>query len=256
VAQNIDRLFFEIGCALDGEFDNLYRALFKYSENYIRIVDALATKAKGLTRLELINSTRLSNNGGLTSMLDELEVCGFIRRYEPIDKTKKQSLYQLVDFYTMFYFHFIRKNRYRDEHFWTHSLSSAVHRAWSGYAFEMLCLVHDSEIKSALGIAGVQSRMTSWRSADTAKGAQIDLLIDRSDMTVNLCEIKYSNKPFIITKKYEEELQNKVDRFIDETKTHKSVMLTMLTTYGIEHNEHSGHVQKELTLDDLFANRK
>jgi hypothetical protein len=253
VAQNIDRLFFEIGCALDGEFDNLYRALFKYSENYIRIVDSLAIKAKGLTRQEIIDATKLPNNGGLTSMLSELETCGFIRRYEPIDKVKKQSLYQLVDFYTLFYFHFIRKNKYRDEHFWTHSLSSTLHRAWSGYAFEMLCLAHDSEIKMALGISGIQSRMASWRSVESDKGAQIDLLIDRSDMTVNLCEMKYCNRPFTITKKYEEELQNKVDSFIDETKTHKSIMLTLITTFGIEHNEHSGHVQKELTLEDLFT---
>jgi hypothetical protein len=253
VAQNIDRLFFEIGCALDGEFDNLYRALFKYSENYIRIVDSLAIKAKGLTRQEIIDATKLPNNGGLTSMLSELETCGFIRRYEPIDKVKKQSLYQLVDFYTLFYFHFIRKNKYRDEHFWTHSLSSTLHRAWSGYAFKMLCLAHDSEIKMALGISGIQSRMASWRSVESDKGAQIDLLIDRSDMTVNLCEMKYCNRPFTITKKYEEELQNKVDSFIDETKTHKSIMLTLITTFGIEHNEHSGHVQKELTLEDLFT---
>lgn len=121
VAQNIDRLFFEVGCALDGEFDNLYKALFKYSANYVSIVEALSKKMKGLTRQDIINTTKLQNNGGLTTMLKELEACGFIRCYEPYGKIKKTALYQLTDFYSLFYFHFIQKNRYRDEHFWTHS---------------------------------------------------------------------------------------------------------------------------------------
>lgn len=252
VAQNIDHLFFEIGCALDGEFDNLYKALFKYSANYISIVETLSKKTKGLTRQEIIDSTKLANNGGLTTMLSELEACGFIRRYEPFGKQKKDALYQLTDFYTLFYFHFIRKDRYRDEQFWTHSLGSAIHRAWSGYAFEMLCLNHISQIKKALGINGIQSLTSSWKSATSEKGAQIDLVIDRSDMTVNLCEIKYSNQPFTITKQYYDTLQTKLSDFLNETKTRKSIMTTFITTYGLKPNEYSSHVQSEVVLDDLF----
>ena len=252
VAQNIDRLFFEVGCALDGEFDNLYKALFKYSANYVSIVEALSKNMKGLTRQDIINTTKLQNNGGLTTMLKELEACGFIRCYEPYGKIKKTALYQLTDFYSLFYFHFIQKNRYRDEHFWTHSLGSALYRAWSGYAFEMLCLSHIYQIKKALGISGVQSLVSSWRSASSDKGAQIDLVIDRNDNTVNLCEIKFYNQPFTITKAYYDNLLTKENDFLEETKTRKSIMTTFITTYGLVRNEYSSHVQCEITLEDLF----
>ena len=252
VAQNIDRLFFEIGCALDGEFDNLYIALFKFSENYIRIVEALASKGKGLTRQEIIQQTKLPNNGGLTTMLKELESCGFIRQYEPFAKQKKDILYQLTDFYSLFYFRFIQKNRYRDEHFWTNSLGSGIHRSWSGYAFEMLCLMHIAEIKKALGISGVQSLTSSWRSNSSEEGAQIDLVIDRKDQTVNLCEMKYADRTFVIDKQYDENLRNKLASFREETKTRKSLHLTFVTTYGVKPNAYSGHIQKEVVLEDLF----
>ena len=252
VAQNIDRLFFEIGCALDGEFDNLYRALFKFSENYIRIVEALASKGKGLTRQEIIQQTKLPNNGGLTTMLKKLESCGFIRQYEPFAKQKKDILYQLTDFYSLFYFCFIQKNRYRDEHFWTNSLGSGIHRSWSGYAFEMLCLMHIAEIKKALGISGVQSLTSSWRSNSSEEDAQIDLVIDRKDQTVNLCEMKYADRTFVIDKQYDENLRNKLASFREETKTRKSLHLTFVTTYGVKPNAYSGHIQKEVVLEDLF----
>lgn len=252
VSQNIDHLFFEVGGQLDGEFDNLYKALFKFSENYIGIVRALSRKAKGLTRTEILEATGLPNNGGTSSMLNELELCGFIRQYRPFGRGEKNAIYQLVDFYTLFYFHFIDQNKYGDEQFWTHSLHSGLLRAWSGYAFEMLCLAHVPAIKKALGISGVQSLVSSWRSKTSPNGAQIDLVIDRADMTVNLCEIKFHNKPFTITKKYEQELNNKIADFVEETGTRKSVMLTLITSYGLVSGEHSAIVQASLQLDDLF----
>lgn len=253
VAQNIDRLFFENGCALDNEFSNLYRALFKYSEKYVKIVEALATKGKGLNRVDLIKLTGLANNGGLTTMLKELEACGFIRRYEPFGKIKKDALYQLVDFYTLFYFKYILKNRYKDEHFWITSQESPMHRSWSGYAFEMLCLCHVRQIKKTLGISGVQSLVSSWRSEMSEDGAQIDLVIDRKDQTVNLCEMKYSIAEFVIDKKYEGVLRNKLAAFLSETKTRKSLQLTFVTTYGVKANTYSSRIQSEVLLEDLFA---
>ncbi len=215
MTQNIDRIFFEIGAPLDGEFDNLYHSLFKYSENYIRIVEALSTKQKGLTRLDLIAITGLTNNGALTTMLNELETCGFIRRYNPFSRIKKQSLYQLVDFYTLFYFHFIRRNHFGNEKFWSTSYNSPIHASWSGYAFEMLCLCHVKQMKQALGIAGVQTNVASWRSKKESGGAQIDLVIDRADNVVNVCEMKFHKSAFSISSKYEKELRNKVSLFME-----------------------------------------
>ena len=158
VAQNIDRLFFAANGELQNEFENLYRSLFKRAGDHITIVSAMATKAKGLTRKEVLELTQLNNNLKFTKTLEELEKCGFIRTYVPFGKAKRDALFQLTDAFTLFHFHFANENKYQDEFFWTHSLNSPRYRAWSGYAFEMLCLNHIAQIKQALGISGIQSR--------------------------------------------------------------------------------------------------
>jgi hypothetical protein len=148
----------------------------------------------------------------------------------------------------------MRDNRYNDEHFWTNFIENARHRAWSGYAFEQVCLAHIRQIKDRLGIAGVLTGVSSWRSHEvgTGAGAQIDLLIDRNDNVINLCEMKFSVAEFVINKKYDETLRNKKAAFIRETRTRKAVHLTMVTTYGVRRNEYSGQVQSEVRMEDLF----
>ena len=257
LAQNVDELFFSAHAPLREEFNDLYRALFKNASPHIEVVTALSTKGKGLTRQEILDATGLTDNGAFSIVLDELEHCGFIRSYEPVGRMmstdskrqKRDTIYQLVDFYTLFYFNFIRSNRYQDEHFWTSSLNSPIHHVWSGLSFEMLCLSHLKQIKQALGISGVQTLACSWRGTN----AQIDLLIDRKDETINLCEMKFSIGEFEITKEYEEKLLNKIESFSKETGLKKSLLLTLITTYGVKRNMHSGIVQSEIILDDLFV---
>ncbi len=252
LAQNIDSLCFEKNGALREEFSVLYSSLFKHSEHHVKIVMALSAKAKGLTREEIIASTKLPDGGGLSKTLEELEQCGFIRIYQDFGKKSKLRLYQLVDFYSLFYLHFIHKKKYTDEHFWTNFIDDAKHRAWSGYAFEQVCMGHLKQIKQKLGIAGVLTQTASWRSRTVEKGAQIDLLIDRKDGVINLCEMKYANTEFAIDKKYDENLRNKKAAFQSESKTRKTIHLTMITTYGVKRNEYSGQVQSEVFIDDLF----
>lgn len=257
LAQNIDRLFFSKNAALKEEFNDLYRALFKNASPHIAVVTALAAKGKGLTRTEIIKASGLADNGALSLVLEELEQCGFIRRYLPFSTQKSLRkngvLYQLMDFYTLFYFKFVRNNQYQDEHYWTSSLNSPGYRTWSGLSFEMLCLAHLPQIKNALGISGIQANACSWRSMSGENGAQIDLLIDRKDDTINICEMKYSKGPFEIDKEYCTKLQGKLDTFTAETSTRKSLILTMVTSEGLKHNSYSDIVQKELVLDDLFT---
>lgn len=255
VAQNIDRLFFARNGELKGEFENLYRSLYKQAGDHISIVTALATKMKGLTRKEILGLTGLNNNHKFTETMDELEKCGFIRQYVPFGKTKRDVLFQLTDAFTLFHFHFAKENLYQDEAFWTNSLNSPRHRAWSGYAFEMLCLNHIDKIKRALGISGVQCRVCSWlsKTGDGSKGAQIDLLIDRADQCINVCEMKFSHSEYEITKADEENFENKIETFIQQTKTRKSLMLTLITSFGIIRNSYSGRIQHQVTLEDLFA---
>ncbi|MEI8271072.1 MAG: ATP-binding protein [Paludibacter sp.] len=252
LAQNIDNLFFKESGELRNEFNNLYASLFKNHENYVKVVEALAKKAKGLSREEILTLTKLSDGGSLSKILMELEVCKFIRKYNAMDKKKKDGLYQLTDFYTLFYFKYIQKNEYNDPHFWSASIDSAQHKAWSGYAFEQVCLEHIEQIKRKLGISGVQCKTASWRSNSAETGAQIDLLIERKDQIINLCEMKYSTDVFSIDKSYDLTLRNKIGAFRQESKTRKAVHLTMVTTYGIKQNEYAGMIQNEVVMDDLF----
>lgn len=256
VTQNIDNLFFKDGGELRDEFDMLYASLFKKPEGYIKIVTALGEKKAGMTRNEIIHSAKLVDNGTLTKMLNELEWCGFIRKYNCIGKTAKESLFQLIDNYTLFYFQFIRMNKQNDEHFWSISLNSPIYHTWSGLAYERICLQHISAIKSALGISGVLSNVYSWRQkANEEKGTpgvQIDLLIDRHDQVINLCEIKYSKAEYAISKEYESFLRQRMETFRIATCCKKAIHLTMLTTYGLVENPYSQTIQNSITMDDLF----
>lgn len=261
LAQNIDQLFFADNAELKDEFNDLYRALFKKSADHIAVVTALATKGMGMTRQELVKASGGKDNGAFSTVLEELEQCGFIRLYEPFSTTnkmtsdirqKRNTLFQLVDFYTLFYFRFIRHNKYQDSSFWSSSQNSQLYHTWAGLSFEMLCLNHIDKIKHALGISGVQTLVCSWRSSNTEKGAQIDLLIDRKDETINICEMKFYKSEFEISKEYEEKLLEKLRIFTEETKTSKSLLLTLITSFGLKQNKHSDIVQKQITMDDLF----
>ncbi|MDR0415351.1 MAG: ATP-binding protein [Prevotellaceae bacterium] len=252
LTQNIDTLCFTTSGALWEEFSNLYASLFRYSEHHVKVVEVLGKKAMGLTRAEIITGAKLPDGGTLSKTLEELEQCGFIRKYRAFDKRSKHTLYQLVDFYTLFYLNFIRQHRNSGKDFWTSIGGQAKHAVWRGYAFEMVCLSHVRQIKHKLGISGVHTNVASWRSNGSTPGAQVDLLIERNDQVVNLCEIKYATTEFTIDRKYDEMLRNKQEAFVRETKTRKTIHLTMITTYGIKRNEYSGLVHSEVKMDDLF----
>lgn len=251
--QNIEQICFAADGLLRLEFDNLFRALFSKADRHVAIVRAIAQKSKGLTRREIIQQTGLANSGTLTHILDELEKSGFVRRYNPFKRKKRNSLYQLVDFYTLFYLRFIENSDASDINNWSNAIDTPVYRAWSGYAFEQICLYHIQQIKKALGISGIISHTYSWKSEQSENGVQIDLIIDRRDQVVNLCEMKFSIELFTITKSYADQLRRKIAVFRSETGTKKALYLTMITTHGLHQNTHSmGLVQNDLRMDVLF----
>ena len=261
VAQNVDQMFFASGGELHNEFSNLYRSLFKQADNHIAIVKALASKGKGLSRSEIVEATKITNNGDLSLKLTELENCGLIRSYAPFSTVRRktssvrksrETLYQLVDFYTLFHLKMVQQNTFGNPNFWTELQGNQLYAVWSGYAFEMLCLAHVEQIKAALGISGVQSAVCSWFGSNGEEHAQIDLLIDRNDKTINLCEMKYSDGDFTIDKDDDEAFRSRVKVFKETTKTRKSLMFTLVTTVGLKRNKYSGRVQKVVTLDDLY----
>ena len=252
LAQNIDQIFFRRQGKLYGEFDALYASLFEESATYIKVIEAISKKNKGLSRKEIIKATGLPDGGSLTKILEDLDNCDFIRKYQNLNNKERSGLYQLTDFYSLFYYKFIKKYGTTDKDFWTLQLNTPVHNSWACYAFEQFCLQHISAIEKALGISGIQTRVSCWQSQKSENGAQIDLVISRADNIVNICEIKFWNTPYTITKKYHAELMNKIETFRTETKCRQAIHLVMITTYGIMRNEYSDIVQKEITMEDFF----
>ncbi|MDR1518103.1 MAG: ATP-binding protein [Dysgonamonadaceae bacterium] len=254
--QNIDNMFFTRNAILKNEFFDVYNSLFKNSEKYIQLVIAISEKKAGLTREEIIEATTFADGGSLTRMLEELEQCGFIRSYFAFGKKERKKTYQLVDLFSLFYLNFLHQNKNNDEKYWTRNHITPKHYAWKGYAFEQVCLWHIPQIKHSLGIGGVSTTYSSWRSNGENpehKKYQIDLVIDRNDHIINLCEMKYSDKEYSIDKDYNDTLRRRKATFTEETKTRKTVHTTMITTYGVNHNSYWGNVQSEVRMDDLFA---
>ena len=255
LAQNIDALFFKDNAQLQNEFDNLYKALFNRPEQYMQIVGALSGVNKGMTREEISAKTKIPSSGGLSQKLKELESCGFIRKYTPFGYKEKNSLYQLMDNYTLFYYRFIKNNSY-DEYFWQSQMNTPKVNAWCGISFEKVCLEHIPQIKKALGISGVHTEVNAWQcEADADKGihgSQIDLLIVRNDQIINMCEMKYSNDDYVVDAKYDRDQKRKISDFIKKTKTKYAIHPTLITTHSVVDNAYSGEIQAIITSEDLF----
>ena len=258
VAQNIDALFFGKNAQLRGEFNELYDALFKKPEPYKKIITALSKKMDGMTKAEIRKEGKISDGGVLSDRLRELEECGFIISSPSFHKVKKDTTYKLIDNYTIFYFKYVRGNE-NTEHFWTMPIDPDSIRSWSGLAFERVCLQHIHQLKQAMGIAAVATKEYAWRSDPKKKrskeeeGAQIDLLIERGDGVINICEMKWSSGEFTITKEDSLSLENKVEVFQYQTDTKSAVMLTMVTAFGVKHNMYYDTIQSEVTIDQLFV---
>jgi Predicted ATPase (AAA+ superfamily) len=253
--QNIDKLIFSNNAVLKNEFTEIYNSLFKHSEKYILLIISLGGKRMGLSREEILKISGLTNGGSVTRMLEELEQCGFIRSYYGFGKKQRDKIYQLIDLFSLFFLNFINKKNSTDEQFWTNNYDTAALNSWRGYAFEQVCLWHIPQIKHKLGISGVSTNYASWRSLgknDEGKKYQIDLVVDRNDRIINLCEMKYSDKEYSIDKEYNDVLRKRKATFIEESKTRKTVHTTMVTTFGLNHNTYWGNVQSEVTMEDLL----
>lgn len=255
--QIIDRLCFTKDGPLKKEFSILYESLFENAVHHEAVIRALAKKGKGLTRQEIIDETGLSSGGGVSRILKELEESGFITPYIPFQKTANEGIYKLSDEYSLFYLKFIDGAKATGPGTWVAQSATPSYTIWSGFAFESVCQKHTAQIKAALSIGGVFTEISTWRynppRGTKAKGAQIDLLLDRADRVINLCEMKFANGEYTIDKAYADELDNKKQVFQKETSTRKTIFPTMITTYGVKKNIHyTGRVQGEVVMDDLF----
>lgn len=248
LAQNMDRLFFRESAVLDNEFDNLYASLFRDSRDYVKIVEVLSKKKSGYTRDEILKLGKFNNGGGISEKIEDLVQCDFIRKYKAAGEVK--HTYQLCDFFTLFYFQFMKKGRTYDAETWMHLSGKPAMNTWKGLAFERLCLAHLPQIKQTLGISGVSTNTFSYYSAS----AQVDLVIERGDKVVDICEMKYYDGPFTITADYAAKLRNKVEAVKNAMHRRFTYFIVMITVDGLKPNEHSSSlVQKGILLDWLFV---
>ena len=255
LAQNLDRLCFAVDAPLKGEFDELYSSLFRDAISYKKVVAALAKKKIGMTRLELIEALDISTTGRLSESLKTLEASGFIRSYRSYGAKKKNAIYQLTDPFTLFHFRFLETPS-TDEHFWSSTLSSPAQAAWRGLAFERLCLLHLPQVRRALGVGSIHVEAYGWsfKGDETyPDGVQIDLVLERADNVINICEMKYSANIYAIDKAYDSALGRKIATFAGVTGTRKAIHLTLVTANGLLRNQYSGRVQSEVVLADLFT---
>lgn len=258
-SQNIDNLFFRDKAPLRTEYDFLFRSLFKSSTIYRQVVEAVATKNKGLSLQEIKETIKATSGGGLTEVLDNLCKCDFVRKYTPFGKKEKGSIYQLTDLYSLYYLKFIGNRTGLDEHYWT-NIKESARNAWAGYAFEQVCLHHVSQIRGALSIKGVLTNVCSWASPKQVDkdgtewpGVQIDLLLCRGDHVIDVCEMKYCQSEFVLTDKYEKHLRERNATFAHFTKAKEALHTVLITTYGLKQNQYSSSFDAVVTMEDLFA---
>ena len=255
-AQAIDRLCFSPRGELGMEFARLFASLFRRPEPYVAIVTALAERKSGLTRDEIAKATGLAGDGELTKVLEDLEWCGFARRYWRPDRRRRGSVWQLLDSFTLFHFGFIANGTAgSDPRFWESGAGTGARNAWRGFAFERVCLLHIEQIKRTLGISGVSVRAWSWRrppDADGNPGAQVDLVLDRNDGIVDLCEMKYTDEPLVLGKADDEKFRVRASLFRLDTKTRKAIHTVVVSASGLVRNAYANGVQAAITLDDLF----
>ena len=253
LAQNVDNLFFSEDGELYNEYNELYTSLFKNPEPYMKVISILGTRKMGMKREEIL-SCGIQDNGKLSEILDNLEQCGFIRKYNTFGYKTNNAVYQLIDCYTLFYLRFAKENHSGDERFWSHNLNSPIYYNWCGLAFESLCFTHINQIKQALGITGVASNVCAWRASasEESRGAQIDMLIDRNDGIIDICEMKFTKEAFRVQGETYEDIMNKKSRFVEISKTRKAVHLILVSAAGVARNGYSDEFQKIITFDALF----
>lgn len=262
IDQNIDNIAFSKNSFLLREFENLFASLFNDHELYISIIRAISSSHTGIGQQALFSRLNMPKGYGLLSKLKSLEDCNFITSFIPLFNKEKGIYYKVSDEYTLFYFNWIEpiknmlNNKHLGKNYWEKRKATPQWRSWSGYAFESICHKHSAQISDALGISAT-SVPSSWRyipsKGAAEEGAQIDLLFDRDDDAITLCEIKYTDTPLAIDKSYASNLLRKMEVFRNRTKTTKQLFMAIISASGLKKTMYSEEIVNALvTIDDLF----
>ena len=254
LSQNVDQLFFKKNPFLGSEYDRLFSSVFTNPGMMKAIVELLSRKNCGCTRTEISQKTGYSKGGTLSEALGALVASDFVIKYVPFGMGKRDECYKLVDPLCIFYLRFVKDRSGLDTSFWQKNVTSYQVSIWRGIAFENVCWNHVEQIKYALGISGITTNQSVWsKREDDKDGTQIDMLIERNDHVVNMCEMKFYNKEFVVDKGYHKVLENRREILEGIIPRSSVVHSTLVTTYGIKYNEYSGDFENVVTMDDLFA---
>lgn len=254
MVQNVDRLFFSHDTIMRREFRRLFNTLYKSPNKYIDIIKALGKSGRGMTREQLASELKCANNGHLGNKLDDLVHCDLIRKNIVREKAlkRKDAIYQLCDFFCAFFLTFIDRAEV-ETGYWKNHVNTPEINSWMGIAYERICMAHIQQIKHALRIDGISSLCYSWRSKETIPASQIDIVIERADKIVNICEVKYSQDEYEMNKEEYEKINRRKNSFVKETGLRHIPWLTLITTEGMAKGKYSEMFQSQVTLDDLFA---
>ena len=250
VPNNIDTLFFSEGPELENEYQRLFSSLFKNADAYMKIVRLLSTSRDGYTRIEISNELKIPDNGHLSEMLDDLEHCDFVRRYNN-GTLQKNGIYQLIDFFSLFHYKFCT-HRVTDEHFWRNALGTSEQNNWYGLTFERVCLSHVRQIVHGLRLDAIRHEYYAWRSQHSHPAVQIDLIIDRADGIVTICEMKYSKDDYTLNETEYKKIIRRMETFQKETGRKGGMQASIVTTYGLHENMYSEISPIPITLEELF----
>lgn len=255
-AQNIQLICYDHNALLRNEFDSLYTALFDNASNHIQVIKALASKSRGLDRQEILAKTNMEDGGWFSKLLQELEASGFVSSVQPMENKKKDKLYRLTDEFSLFYLTFMEGRSNTDGNYWTTISQSQEYKIWCGYAFENTCFKHTKQLKKALGIEGIQSTSNSLlhrKNSKYDKGFQIDLLIDRKDDVITLCEMKFHSDEYTITPEYAAKIHVKREGVKALVSRKKTIEVAFVSAFGVTENEQKlDYIDHDLRIDCLF----
>lgn len=253
LVQNVDRMFFSQDTQMRREFRRLFNTLYKKPDKYIDIVKTLSSSRSGMTREELATKMKCANNGHLGKQLEDLVYCDLIRKNIVREKEikRKDAIYQLSDFFCLFYLTFIDRAEV-EQQYWSHHINTPEVNSWMGLTYERICLAHVAQIKHALRIDAISTLTYSWRSKTTKPAAQIDIVIERADRIINICEVKYCQGEYRLNKAEYDKICKRKNTFVQETGIRHTPWLTLITTEGVAKGSYSDMIQSHITLDDLF----
>jgi len=264
IYQNIEDECFDISGRLVDEYHLVFDSLFNHSNNHKKIVEFIASRQKGVLLKELTKQFSSLKGGSLSRIIDNLVGSSFIKKTAPLYNEKKGTTYRIIDEYILFYLKWIKSAPQSiiespNTLYFQSIAQKNAYSSWKGFAFERLCLKHEYQIRKALGIHKILTMpsMVYFYDEQGKRSSQIDLLFERADRVITICEMKYSETEYSLKKSDIKSMMHKkkdLRRYLSaKKKGQKDIHICYITSNGVKHNQNFYELQPSvLHLNDLF----